>query len=234
MSGLSYELSQNLEPPPSWDHSPFSSQSSQSLAVEGSFPDEASGTFWRPSRSPIIGAYPPSQFAVNSSLSITPLSQGSREPFFPQRARDGRGWHHPPGPVRSMSLVTPEELHAHYQARYFQSPIAPGRVPSASGVHAPTNYGHTSRDIAVSESRSATDGHSLTRQGQAGQPVGFNFPQWGMYQQQNTQMVEPGAEGFPHEWYNGSPHLAQVQEESGGVHDYQLPSGPSPHQRRSR
>jgi hypothetical protein len=234
MSGLSYELSHNFDPPPSWDHSPFSSPSSQNLAVERAFPDEASGAFWRPSDSPMTSAYPPSQFSVNSSsLSITQSSQSSREVYVPQRARDGRGWHPPPGPIRSMSLVNPEELPAHYQARYFQSPIAPDRPPAESGGHTSTHYAHTSHDTAASEPYSATGRHPLARQGQTGQPVGFNFPQWGAYTQHNTQMVEPGTEGFPHEWYSGSPHLAQVREESGSLHHHRPPLGPSPHQRNS-
>lgn len=232
ISGLTYEMPQSFDPSPSWEHSPFSSQSSQSLAVERSFPDDASGAFWRPSESPLTSVFPPSQFSMHSSsLSINPLSQGSREAFVPQRTRDGRGWHSPPGPVRSMSLVTPAELPAHYQARHFQSPIASGRVPSASGVQPSTHHSHASQDSAAGESHSVTDRHPLVRQGHISQPVGFTFPQWGVYQQHNTGMVGSGAEGLPGEWYSGSPHLTQVREESGNSHHYQPPTGPSAHQR---
>ena len=225
LSALTYEVPHTFDPPSSWEHSPFSSQSSQSLAVERSFPEDASGAFWRPGGSPLTGAYPPSQFSMHSSsLSMTPSSHGSRDGFVPQRARDGRGWHPPQGPVRSMSLVTPEELPAHYQARYFQSPIA-------SGVHASTHYGHASHDTVAGESHSTTERHPTLRQSQTAQQVGFTFPQWGAYQQTDTQTVGSSAQGLPREWYTRSPHLAQVREESGSSHHYQPPTGPSPHER---
>lgn len=232
MSGASYEFPPNFDPPPTWDHSPFLSHSPQSLGIDRSVSGEASGTFWRPSGSPMTGAYAPSQYSMNSSsLSIAPSSQGSREAFFPQSARDDRNWQPPPAPMRSMSLVTPEELPAHYQARFLhQSSIAAGRGSLAAGVTTHPLYGQAAQNTIPCEPHSTTERSPLGHQERTGQPAGLGFPQqWGTYPQQNTQMAEPGAEGYSREWYAGSPNLAQVREEDGSLHHYQPSSRSSQH-----
>lgn len=233
MSGLSYEYPPSFDPSPSWESSPFLSHSPQPLAIDRSIPGELSGTFWRPSGSPMPGAYAPSEFPMNaSSLSIAPPSQASREAGFPHRGRDDRGWHPPPAPVRSMSLVTPEELPPHYQARFYsQHPIAAGRGPAPAGVTAHTLYTHSTPDTSMSELHSATETSPLGHQARTAQPTGFNLPQWGSYPQQTAQMMEPGTEGFPSEWYTASPNLAQVREEDGGPHHYHPLSRSSYHRR---
>lgn len=238
MSGLPYEFPQCFEPSPSdppssWDQSPYLSHSPHSLDVDRRFSEETSSSLWRPGRSPMDVAHPPSQFPANSSMSMGRSSQDSRESFAPLRERDGRSWHPPPAPARSMSLVTPDELPAHYQARYFQSPIASGTGPSALAVHASTHYGQAGPYAALSEPHSATDRHGLARQGYTGQMAGYHFPPWSLYQQQNTQLVDPGAEGFPHDWYAGSSDQGQDREDTGSSHYYQMPFSPPTHHRKS-
>lgn len=231
MSGLSYEFPPNFGPSPSWGHSTFQSNSPQSLAIERPIQEEGTGTIWRPSGSPMPGAYPLPQFSMHSSsLSITPSSQGSREAFFPHGTRDDRSWQPPPAPIRSMSLVTPEELPPHYQARFLsQPPNTVGRVPATAEATAHTLYTHAAQGAAAYEPHANTEINPLGHPGRTGQPAGFGFPQWGTYPQQSIQMVESGREGFSREWYTGSPNLAQVREEDGSPHHYQHPSRSSHH-----
>lgn len=159
---------------------------------------------------------------TSSSQVITPSSQGRREAFFSQGGRDDRDWHSPSAPMRSMSLVTPEELPPHYQARFFQQPpVSARRVPETAGIH--TAYNHAAQDTSMSTSLSTTNANPLNQQARPVQPVGFNFPQWGTYPHQSTQLIDSGVEGFAREWYTDSPNLAQVSEEDSGSHHFQHP-----------
>jgi hypothetical protein len=228
MSGLSYEYPQSFEPSPSWEQPPFLSHSPQNLALDRSHPEGVSAAFWRPTASPMTAAYPPSQFSMHSSsVSMTPSSQSSREAFNSRGARDERNWHHPPAPVRSMSLVTPDELPPNYQARYLQqSPIA-GPVPVSSDPTAASIYGQPSQDVHAIDPHSATDLHAFGSQGHPRHHSAFAIPQWTSYSQSGTQMMDSGDESFTSRWYSRSPGLTQVREEDSTAHHYLPPSDPS-------
>jgi hypothetical protein len=134
--------------------------------------------------------------------------------------------------MRSMSLVTPEELPPHYQARYFHpSPMTAGRISTTTGMASSSLYGHGSQDTATIEPHSAIETSSLANPAHAGAPVGFTFPQWDSYPSQSTHIAASGPEGYSQEWYTGSSHLGQVREETGSSHQYRSPLGPSHHQR---
>lgn len=179
---------------------------------------------WRRGDSPGTAAYPSSQYTMNaSSRIVTPSSQGNREAFFSHGSRDDRDWHPPSAPMRSMSLVTPEELPPHYQARFFQQPPIPDRRVADPPVNH-TVYGHAAQDMSISSPYSTTNASPLDQQARSVHSVGFNFPQWGAYSQHSPQLMESGVDGFPREWYTGSPNLAQVSEEDSNSHHYQPPS----------
>jgi hypothetical protein len=229
MSGLSYDYQQNFDPSASWDHSPFMSHSPQNLAIERSNPGDASSTWGRPTGSPIAGAYPPSLLSMHSSsMSMTPSSQGSREAFLPHGTRDDRNWQPPTTPMRSMSLVTPEEMPPHYQARFLhQSPVSAGPAPVTAGLAIQTPYNHTFQDAASCMPQ--TGMNVLGHHDHTSQQVGFAYPQWANDPQQGTQIVESGADVYPAGWYPGPPNLAQVPEEDISPHPYQLASRSSRH-----
>lgn len=176
----------------------------------------------------MTGVYPPSQYSMNSSsLSITP-SQSSREVFPAHGTRDDRGWHSPPAPIRSMSLVTPEDLPPQYQARFFhQSPMAADREAATAALAAHPLYTPACEDAPSYGRHSITETNPLGPPGRSGVPGGFGLPQWGTYPQHSPQMAEPGGEGLSREWYAGSPNLPHVREENSSPHHYQLPSRPS-------
>lgn len=226
MSGPGYEFSQHFDPSPSWENSPFLSHSPRGLAIERSLPEEASGAFWRQGGSSLPGAYHPSHFRVNESSISTSLSpQGSREAFGSQGGRDDRTWHHPPAPIRSMSLVTPEELPAHYQARYFHQPPFPARRVSATlGGSASSIYSHHTPDLA-------TDSSTLGHHGHVEHAGGFSFPQWGTYPPQGAQTTESSTGYSSQQWYTASTNLDQVREEGSNPHTYQPAAGTSQYQR---
>jgi hypothetical protein len=193
------------------------------MAIERSIPAEASSTFWKSSGSPMTSNYPPSQFSMgSSSLSMTPSSQSSRETFLPHVSRDDRSWHPTPAPVRSMSLVTPEELPPQYHARFLnQIPLAASRVAVTGGVGASPFYTHSAPETSLIGRHLSAETDASGYQRHTGQQVGMSFPQWGAYPQQNTQMIDAGAEGYSRDWYGGSPSLGQVREEESSSHHYQ-------------
>lgn len=207
MSGLSYDFAQqNFDPSPAWDHSSLLGQSPQSLPVERSLPDEASGSLWRTSDSPLMSPHQALQFPLNSSaISMTPPLPGGRDAFGSQGLRDDQMWQHTPAPIRSMSLVSPAELPPHYQARHFQQHLPSSRrISATSAVPTSSVYGHTRPDADGLRAHLATESNPLAQQPHPGQASGFAFPQWSSYPGQNTAVAESGDSVAPHEWYSGS------------------------------
>ena len=233
MSGLPYDFPQGFATSPPWEHSPFMSHSPQNLGIDRSLSGETSGSLWRQSDSPLTSAYPPSLLSMNSSsVSMTPSSQGSREALFPHGARDDRNRHPPPAPMRSMSLVTPEELPPQYQARFLQQSSHPAdRIAVTPGVAAHPLYNHAAHDTSSYVPHSSMEINSLEHQGGVAHQAGFAFSQWSGYPQQNTQMIDSGTEGFSREWYAGSPNVGQVREDDSGPHHFQPPSRLALHRR---
>ncbi len=233
MSGLGYDFPQAFATSPPWEHSSFMSHSPQTQVIDRPFAGEAAGSLWRQNGSPLTGAYPASLISMNSSsISMTASSQGSREALFSHGAREDRSRHLPPAPMRSMSLVTPEELPPQYQARFFQqSQHAADRTAVTAGVAAHPLYPHATHDTSAYGPHSSMEINSIEQQGGVGHQTDFAFSQWSGYPQQNTQMVDPGTEGFSREWYAGSANLGQVREDDSGPHHFPPPSGLALHRR---
>jgi hypothetical protein len=231
MSGLSYDYHQNFDASSGWDHSPYLSHSPQNLAIDRSNAGDASSTWGRPTGSPIAGAYAPSLLSMHSSsMSMTPSSQGSREAFLPHGARDDRNWQPPSTPMRSMSLVTPEEMPPHYQARFLhQSPVSTGPAPVTAGLAIQTPYNHAFQDAASCMPQASAGMTVLGHHDHTGQQLGFAYPQWNNDHQPGTQILESGAEVYAAEWYHGPQNLAQVPEEDISHHAFQLASRSSRH-----
>jgi hypothetical protein len=129
-----------------------------------------------------------------------------------------------------MSLVTPEELPPHYQARFLhQSPVSTGPAAVTAGLAIQTPYNHAFQDAPSCMPQVPAGMTVIGQHDHTGQQVGFAYPQWSNDPQQGPQILESGAEVYPAEWYHGPQNLAQVPEEDIGSHAFQLASRSSRH-----
>jgi hypothetical protein len=195
--------------------SPFIHQSSQNLATEKSQGEEL--PYWR--HDPLVStSYPQHPYSMmHSSTSVAQSSQPSMEQASTFEHRDFQGWSASPHPpLRSMSLVGPEELPIHFQNHYYHN------VPNE--FHPSTNSSEI-QPPTISSNNSTMSGSEHPPpvplpgmgyfHGSTAQNMTYVYPStWSSVPPGHSpQMLGSGSERFTNSWYPDPSALAQVKEE---------------------
>jgi hypothetical protein len=215
LSARTYETFPTYEQNVAWT-SPFLQQSPRSLITDKSQAEEL--PYWRHDLS-MPTSYPQHPYPVtHPSAPLAQSAQSSMEQTPNFGHRDLHGWSastHPP--LRSMSLVSPEELPIHYQNQYYHN--APNEF------HPNTNTSDIQPPMLsnINSTMSGSDPplplpsmgylHESTTQN-----MNYVYPSsWSSVSPNHApQMSGSESERFTHGWYSDPSALAQVKEEEAG------------------
>jgi hypothetical protein len=195
--------------------SPFIHQSPQNIATDKSQGEEL--PYWRHDPS-MATSYPQHPYStMHSSASLANSSLPGMEQTSGFEHRDFLGWSASPHPpVRSMSLVGPEELPIRFQNHYYHN------VPN--GFHPSTNSSEIQPHTLSSNNStmSGSDHPPLMPlpgmgyfHGSTAQNMTYVYPPtWSSVPPSHSpQMLGSGSERFTNAWYSDPSALAQVKEE---------------------
>ena len=209
-SASTYNAFPIYEQNPTWA-TPFIQQSPQNLAMNKS---QAEDLHWRHHNTSMPASYTQHPYPMtypSASLAPSPQSSTQQTPNFEHR--DPHGWSALPlPPLRSTSLVSPEELPTHYQNHYYHT-ATNEFSPSTnnSDMQPPTVSRHDST-MPRSDPPLPLPGMGLFHEPT---PPNINCvypPSWASVPPNlGPQMAGSGSESFS--WYPDPSALAQVKEE---------------------
>ena len=225
-STLSYDTSHNYEPNGTWAP-PFLQQSPQDVPAARSAAEEL--PYWRPHQVSTPTTYP--QYPYSMTHSAASLAQ-SLQPSMERTPDSGLGdldsWSASPHPpLRSMSLIGPEELPFHYQSHYY--PHAPNEFhPSmANSYMQQSNLSSNNLGMSGSDFPPLQTTGTGSFQEASTQDVSYVYPTiWSSIPpHESLQMRLSVQEHITHGWHVGPSALAQGKDGGTGS---QLPPSSNP------
>ena len=221
LTSRSYDHAHNMEPGHIWSGPTYLQQSPQPMAADKHYPEDHN--FWRPHDPMVPTSYPHPHYTMTpSTLSVAPSSHSSAEQLPTFGLRDGRHWQpprHPP--LRSMSLVTPEEMPHYYQTQYQHDHTQDFSRRTTNPLEMqPPILASNAGPITEPPEQQPIPGMVPYHQTMPQQPMHFGYPPvWSsMPPLHSPHLQNSGQEGFPQEWYPHPAGLSQVKEEDQAAH----------------
>ena len=216
-SALAYDTSHNYEQNGTWAP-PFLQQSPQDVPAKRSATEEL--PYWRPHQASMSTTYPQYPYPMtHNTASLAQSLQSSMEQTPDSGLGDLDSWSaslHPP--LRSMSLIGPEELPFHYQSHYY--PHGPNEFhPSTANSYVQqSNLSSNNPGMSGSDFPPLQPTATGPFQEASTQDMNYIYPTaWSLAPpNESPQMRLSGPEHFTHGWYGGPSALAQGKDEETG------------------